>query len=283
MNWSTLIAELLKGITHLAPGNVVMMAIWRCVLIYLAIAKEYEPVLLLPIGFGCYPRQHPADRHDRGHGVFGTAVRRRHRHRALPAADLHRRGRDDRFRPAAGAAEDGAAGRGRRSSASSARCMLATLLGFDIKEAASIGIIGAADGPTSIYVASKLAPDLLAPIAVAAYSYMSLVPIIQPPVMRLLTTKAERRIRMPYTARPVSQHARVLFPIVVTLVAGLIVPGRAADRHADVRQPAARGRRGGPPEQDGAERAGQHRHDLPGADDRLDDGGRQLSDWQTHA
>jgi len=102
--------------------------------------------------------------------------------------------------------------------------LLATLMGFSIKEAASIGIIGSADGPTSIYVASNLAPHLLAPIAVAAYSYMSLVPIIQPPVIRLLTTRAERRIRMPYTARPVSQTTKIVFPIVVTLVAGLLVP-----------------------------------------------------------
>jgi len=102
--------------------------------------------------------------------------------------------------------------------------ILATLLGFPINEAASIGIIGAIDGPTSIFVASKLAPNLLAPIAVAAYSYMSLVPIIQPPIMRLLTTKAERQIRMEYTPRPVSKRARILFPIVVTISIGLLIP-----------------------------------------------------------
>jgi oxaloacetate decarboxylase beta subunit len=102
--------------------------------------------------------------------------------------------------------------------------LLATLLSFGIKEAASIGMIGSADGPTSIYVAGKLAPHMLGPIAVAAYSYMSLVPIIQPPVMRLLTTKEQRRIKMPYTSHPVSKLTRVLFPIVVTLIAGLLVP-----------------------------------------------------------
>ena len=101
---------------------------------------------------------------------------------------------------------------------------MATLLGFPINEAASIGVIGAIDGPTSIFVATKLAPRLLAPIAVAAYSYMSLVPIIQPPLMKLLTTKAERRIRMDYAPRPVSKRARILFPILVTLVVGLLVP-----------------------------------------------------------
>jgi len=95
---------------------------------------------------------------------------------------------------------------------------------FTLPEAASIGIIGAIDGPTSIFVASKLAPHLLAPIAVAAYTYMSLVPIIQPPIMRLLTTKAERRIRMPYIERPVSKRARILFPVVVTLLTGFLAP-----------------------------------------------------------
>jgi oxaloacetate decarboxylase beta subunit len=95
---------------------------------------------------------------------------------------------------------------------------------FTLPEAASIGIIGAIDGPTSIFVSSKLAPHLLAPIAVCAYTYMSLVPIIQPPIMRLLTTKQERRIRMPYVERPISRRTRVIFPIVVTLLTGLLAP-----------------------------------------------------------
>lgn len=102
--------------------------------------------------------------------------------------------------------------------------VLATLLGFDINEAVSIGIIGSADGPTSIYVTGALAPHLLGPVAVAAYSYMSLVPVLKPPVMRLLTTPAQRRIHMPYTSRPVSRLTRLLFPLVVTLIAGLLVP-----------------------------------------------------------
>jgi sodium ion-translocating decarboxylase beta subunit len=102
--------------------------------------------------------------------------------------------------------------------------LLATALGFPLNEAASIGVIGAIDGPTSIFVASKLAPRLLAPIAVAAYSYMSLVPIIQPPIMKLLTTRAERSIKMEYAPRPVSKRARVLFSVVTTLIVGLLVP-----------------------------------------------------------
>ncbi len=105
--------------------------------------------------------------------------------------------------------------------------LLASWMGFPLNEAASIGVIGAIDGPTSIFVASQLAPRLLAPIAVAAYSYMSLIPIIQPPLMRLLTTPRERRIRMEYTPRPVSRRALVLFPILVTVLVGLLVPKAA--------------------------------------------------------
>jgi len=102
--------------------------------------------------------------------------------------------------------------------------LLAIALGFPLNEAASIGVIGAIDGPTSIFVATKLAPELLAPIAVAAYSYMSLIPIIQPPLMKLLTTKRERLIRMEYTPKPISKKTLAFFPLVLTLVVGLLVP-----------------------------------------------------------
>jgi oxaloacetate decarboxylase beta subunit len=102
--------------------------------------------------------------------------------------------------------------------------LLALALGFNLNEAASIGIIGAIDGPTSIYVSNQLAPHLLGPITVCAYSYMSLVPIIQPPIMRALTSKAERKIRMPYTQRTISRRTRVLFPLLVTILVGVLVP-----------------------------------------------------------
>jgi len=102
--------------------------------------------------------------------------------------------------------------------------MLALELGFDLNEAASIGIIGAIDGPTAIYVSSQLAPHLLGPIAVAAYSYMSLVPIIQPPVMRFLTNEKERRVRMPYSQKDISKSVRVVFPIAVTIIISLLSP-----------------------------------------------------------
>jgi oxaloacetate decarboxylase beta subunit len=100
----------------------------------------------------------------------------------------------------------------------------AVFLGFDLKEASAIGIIGGADGPTSIFIASKLAPHLLAPIAVAAYSYMSLVPLIQPPIMRWLTTPEERKIKMEQL-KPISQTVKILFPIVATIVCCLMLPG----------------------------------------------------------
>ena len=101
---------------------------------------------------------------------------------------------------------------------------LATLLGFDLANAASIGIIGAADGPTSILVSQVLRSDYIGPIAVAAYSYMALVPIIQPMAIKLVTTKKERAIRMPYNPRGVSKTSRILFPIIVTFIAGLVAP-----------------------------------------------------------
>jgi sodium ion-translocating decarboxylase beta subunit len=103
--------------------------------------------------------------------------------------------------------------------------IIATVFGFSLKEAAAIGIIGAADGPTTIYVASKFAPKLLGPLSVAAYSYMAMVPIIQPPIVKLLTTPDERRIKMPYKENyRVSRLVKIAFPIVVTLIMGLIAP-----------------------------------------------------------
>ena len=102
----------------------------------------------------------------------------------------------------------------------------ASALGFNEAQAASIGIIGGADGPTAIYLTSKLAPELLGPIAVAAYSYMALVPVIQPPIMRLLTTESERKIRMTQL-RPVSKKEKILFPIVITVIVSLLLPSAA--------------------------------------------------------
>ena len=105
---------------------------------------------------------------------------------------------------------------------------LAALVGFDLKDAASIAIIGAADGPTSIFVANFFQSNYLGPIIVAAYSYMALVPIVQPPVIRLITTRQERRIRMAYTGGQVSKLSRILFPILVTMIAGIVSPRSVA-------------------------------------------------------
>ncbi|MFZ5916029.1 MAG: sodium ion-translocating decarboxylase subunit beta [Chloroflexota bacterium] len=224
MDGSTLLQELTRALTSLEPGNLVMMAVGG-VLVYLAIAKEYEPVLLLPIGVGAILSNIPLTGMGIGqeHGLFDILYTTGITNELFPLLVFIGVGAMTDFGPLlenpitvllGAAGQFGIFG----------TLVVATLLGFDINEAASIGIIGSADGPTSIYVAAKLAPHMLAPIAVAAYSYMSLVPVIQPPVMRLLTTKEERRIRMPYTSRPVSKTTRILFPIVVTLVSGLLVP-----------------------------------------------------------
>ncbi|MCG2768173.1 MAG: sodium ion-translocating decarboxylase subunit beta [Anaerolineae bacterium] len=221
MNWNTL-TQLSYGIMELTWANVVMIAAGG-ILIYLAISKEYEPLLLLPIGVGCILANIPATGMTEEHGLLWTLYQAGIANELFPSLVFIGIGAMTDFGPLLGnpklillgaAAQFGIFG----------TLMVATLLGFPINEAASIGIIGSADGPTSIYVAAALAPNLLGPIAVAAYSYMSLVPIIQPPVMRLLTTREERLIKMPYSLKPVSKTTRVLFPIVTTLICGLIAP-----------------------------------------------------------
>ena len=232
IGWGHL-ASLLASVTHLTPANLAMLAVGGA-LIYLAIAKEYEPVLLIPIGVGAILANIPGA----GMGLDLPAIMAGEQTEGIFYA-LYQAGIATELFPlllfvGIGAMTDfgpllsnprmvlvGAAGQFGIFGV----LLLALASGrFTLPEAASIGIIGAIDGPTSIFVASKLAPHLLAPIAVAAYTYMSLVPIIQPPIMRLLTTRAERRIRMPYNEHPVSKRARVLFPIVVTLLTGFIAP-----------------------------------------------------------
>jgi oxaloacetate decarboxylase beta subunit len=228
MNLIELLPELLKGLTNFTPGNALMIAVGAA-LIYLAIAKEYEPVLLLPIGFGCILANIP---------LAGMTANESSSVASGMMAVLYKAGITTELFPllifiGVGAMIDfspllsqprmvllGAAGQ----FGIFATLILAILLGFPLNQAASIGVIGAIDGPTSIFVATKLAPELLAPIAVAAYSYMSLIPIIQPPLMKLLTTKKERMIRMDYTPRPISQRVLVIFPIALTIVVGLLVP-----------------------------------------------------------
>jgi sodium ion-translocating decarboxylase beta subunit len=222
MDFATLLPELLKGLANFTPGNLVMIAV-AATLIALAVVKQYEPVLLLPIGFGCLVANIPLTGMTDGEGLFGILYRAGISTELFPLLIFVGVGAMIDFSPLLAMprmALLGAAGQ----FGIFGTLILATLLGFPLNQAASIGVIGAIDGPTSIYVASQLAPELLAPIAVAAYSYMSLVPIIQPPLMRLLTSRRERSIRMAYAPRPVSQRTRVLFPIVVTLTIGMLVP-----------------------------------------------------------
>lgn len=225
--------ELLQGIIGMGWDKLIMMAIGG-ILIYLAIAKDYEPMLLLPIGFGAILANIPfssAIGHD---GFLSILYDAGIKNELFPVLIFIAVGAMIDFGPLlqnpfmlffGAAAQFGIFA-----------TMIASLflgdwlkelgLGINIglKEAAAIGIIGAADGPTSIYVANKFAKDLLGPIAVAAYSYMSLVPIIQPPVIKALTTKRERMIRMEAREVKVPKIVKILFPIVVTVVAGIIAP-----------------------------------------------------------
>ncbi len=222
MNLTDLLPELLKGLTHFTFGNAVMLAI-GAVLVYLAIAKEYEPVLLLPIGFGCILANIPLAGMTASEGMMGVLYNAGISTEIFPLLIFVGVGAMIDFSPLLAQPRMvllGAAGQ----FGIFGTLILAILLGFPLNQAASIGVIGAIDGPTSIFVATKLAPELLAPIAVAAYSYMSLIPIIQPPLMRLLTTKKERMIRMDYAPKPISQRTLVIFPIAITVVVGLLVP-----------------------------------------------------------
>ncbi len=222
MIFTELLPELLKGLANFTPGNAVMIAA-ALILIYLAIFKEIEPVLLLPIGFGCLLANIPLAGMTAAEGMMGVLYNAGIKTELFPLLIFIGVGAMIDFSPLLAQPRMvvlGAAGQ----FGIFGTLLLAIVLGFPLNQAASIGVIGAIDGPTSIFVATKLAPELLAPIAVAAYSYMSLIPIIQPPLMKLLTTKRERRVQMDYTPKPVSQKTIVLFPIVLTLVVGLLVP-----------------------------------------------------------
>lgn len=202
--------------------NVGMMAI-AGLLIYLGIKKKYEPMLLIPIGFGALLANLPLTGVTEEEGFLNILYQMGINSGLFPLFVFIAIGAMTDFGPLLEnpkMAILGAAGQFGIFGV----LMLALLLGFPINEAASIGIIGAIDGPTAIYVSQKLAPNLLGPIAVAAYSYMSLVPIIQPPVMKLLTTREERLVRMPYSSKPVSATVKILFPLVITLLVSLIAP-----------------------------------------------------------
>jgi oxaloacetate decarboxylase beta subunit len=222
------IIELLResGFANLSWGNWVMYAV-AGILIYLAIAKEYEPLLLIPIGFGIILANLPlADMGSYGDGIIALIYKTGIKTELLPPIIFLGVGVLTDFRPLLGRPITFLLGAAAQLGIFIAALGAAYLLGFNFREAASIGIIGGADGPTSIFLSSQLAPHLLGPIAVAAYSYMSLVPIIQPPIMRMLTTKKERGIDMPQ-AKPVSQTAAILFPIITGILAILAIPSSA--------------------------------------------------------
>ena len=202
--------------------NLIMLLVGGT-LLYLGVKKEVEPLLLVPIGFGCVLVNIPLSDLMEPGGLLKTLYDMGIANELFPLlifigigamidfGSLLENPRSLLF---------GAAGQ----FGIFLTLLLALALGFPELEAVSIAIIGACDGPTAIYVASQYAPQLLAPISVAAYSYMALVPIIQPPIMRVLTTPAERVIRMAPIKRSVSPQTKLLFPIVVTLITGLIAP-----------------------------------------------------------
>ncbi|GAA2183786.1 sodium ion-translocating decarboxylase subunit beta [Brooklawnia cerclae] len=221
MDQST-VENLLRGVLNVQWQGLVMIAV-GLLLVWLAIAKEYEPLLLLPIGAGCILANLPVSMMVGEHGMLTVFYDVGVGNELFPLLIFIGIGAMTDFGPLLENPKMvllGAAGQ----FGIFLTLILAILLGFDRNEAASIGIIGAIDGPTSIYVSGKLAPNLLGPITVAAYSYMSLVPIIMPPIMRLLTTKHERTIRMPYSQREISQRTRIIFPIAVTILVGILVP-----------------------------------------------------------
>jgi len=226
MDLTSLLPELLKGILHFTWGNALMLTA-ALVLIYLAVYREIEPVLLLPIGFGCLLANIPMGGMTAAEapvqGVMGVLYNAGVSTELFPLLIFVGVGAMIDFSPLLAQPKMallGAAGQ----FGIFGTLILAIAIGFPLNQAASIGVIGAIDGPTSIFVAAKLAPELLAPIAVAAYSYMSLIPIIQPPLMKLLTTKKERMIRMDYMPKPISQKALIAFPMIVTLIVGLLIP-----------------------------------------------------------
>ncbi len=231
------IAETLGNLLHqtaffnLTWGNYVMIAV-ACVFLYLAIAKEFEPLLLVPISFGMllvniYP-DIMLSIEDSSNGVGGLLYYfyTLDEWAILPSLIFMGVGAMTDFGPLIANPKSFLLGAAAQFGIYAAY-LGAMLLGFSDKAAAAISIIGGADGPTSIFLAGKLQQTaIMGPIAVAAYSYMSLVPVIQPPIMKLLTTEEERKIKMEQL-RPVSKLEKILFPVIVTIIISLILPTTA--------------------------------------------------------
>ena len=213
-----------SGFAALTRENCVMILV-GLVLLYLSIAKEYEPLLLLPIAFGCIMANFPNTGFEDEMGVM-MAIGFGIKYEIFPPLIFMGVGAMTDFAPLIANPKTMLLGAAAQIGVFVALAG-AMMLGFNVQEAASIGIIGGADGPTAIYLTSKLAPHLLGAIAVAAYSYMSLVPLIQPPIMKMCTTKEQRKIKM-VNLRPVSHFEKVVFPIVVAIVVSLLLPPVAA-------------------------------------------------------
>ena len=213
-----------SGFASLTWENIVMILV-GLVLLYLAIAKEYEPLLLLPIAFGDIMANFPNTGFETDMGVM-MAIGFGIKYEIFPPLIFMGVGAMTDFGPLIANPKTVLLGAAAQIGVFVALAG-AMLLGFNVQEAASIGIIGGADGPTAIYLTTKLAPHLLGAIAVAAYSYMSMVPLIQPPIMKLCTTKEQRQIRM-VNLRPVTHFEKVAFPIVVAIVVSLLLPPVAA-------------------------------------------------------
>ena len=225
--------ELLSNLGNLTVPQVVMWAI-GALLIYLAIRRNMEPALLLPMGFGAIlvnlPMSGAVDQVYGGaveSGILDTLFGAGIANELFPLLLFIGIGAMIDFGPLLSNPKlmifGAAAQFGIFFTLS-----LAALLGFELRDAASIAIIGAADGPTSIFVANYFQSNYMGAIMVAAYSYMALVPLVQPPVIRALTSRRERSIRMPYAQREVSRTARILFPIVITAITGLVSPRSVA-------------------------------------------------------
>ncbi len=217
------------GFWSLTWGNVVMLAV-ASLLIYLAIRRGFEPLLLLPIGLGAFLANLPGNGlltppHGAEIGGLYYYLSKGIELEIFPPLIFLGIGAMTDFGPLLSNPKTFLLG-------AAAQCgvfvalISAVALGFTFKEAAAIGIIGGADGPTAIYLTLKLAPHLLGPIAVSAYSYMALVPLIQPPIMRLLTTEKERTVVME-TPKPVSHKVKIIFPLAVTVVGVFVVPPAA--------------------------------------------------------
>ena len=213
-----------SGFASLTIENIIMILV-GLVLLYLAIAKDYEPLLLLPIAFGCIMANFPNTGFETDMGVM-MAIGFGIKYEIFPPLIFMGVGAMTDFGPLIANPKTVLLGAAAQIGVFVALAG-AMMLGFNVQEAASIGIIGGADGPTAIYLTTKLAPHLLGAIAVAAYSYMSLVPLIQPPIMKLCTTKEQRQIRM-VNLRPVTHFEKVAFPIVVAIVVSLLLPPVAA-------------------------------------------------------